>query len=48
MDLWLKWLGIKDDYRTLIEADNLDIVEWKIDESDEEVNDAQATILYPA
>ena len=38
--LWLKWLGIKDDYRTLIEADNLDIVEWKIDESDEEVNDA--------
>ena len=37
--LVLSWLGIRNDYRTLIEADILDIVEIDINDSDKEGND---------
>ena len=33
------WLGTRNDYRTLIEADILDIVEIDINDSDKEGND---------
>lgn len=34
------WLGIKNDYRTLIGLDALDIIEKEDDEEDEENSDA--------
>jgi len=34
------WLGIKNDYRTLIGVDSLDLVEKEDDDGDEEKSDA--------
>ena len=39
-DLLFSWLGIRDDYRTFIEVENLDIVEKPDDDEDAEGDDA--------